>query len=103
MHRNHTVVAGANSRHAGSGVNINSSTSERIHAIRIPTASGQSFGGSYQGFLQEFHRHHDGEGTALDLVKMVVNTFPSFRDECVYEGTKGKVLNRQNNHMYELA
>ncbi|EAU85978.1 hypothetical protein CC1G_03001 [Coprinopsis cinerea okayama7 len=47
-----------------------------------------SFGGSYQGFLDEFHRRHNGQGTALDLVRMVVDTFPSFRDETVYDGTK---------------
>jgi hypothetical protein len=38
--------------------------------------------------LNEFHRRHDGQGTALDLVKMVIETFPSFRDEYHIEGRK---------------
>jgi len=47
-----------------------------------------SFGGSFKGFLEEFHRRHDGQGTSLDLVKMVTETFPAFRDEVYYEGRK---------------
>ncbi|KAJ6538546.1 hypothetical protein DFH09DRAFT_1177182 [Mycena vulgaris] len=46
------------------------------------------FGGSFLGMLDEFQRRHNGEGTALDLVQMVVTTFPSFRDEVVLEGRK---------------
>ena len=34
-------------------------------------------------------RQTHGKGTALQLVKAVVNTFPSFRDETIYEGHKG--------------
>lgn len=49
----------------------------------------QSFEGSFQGFQREFQRRHDGEGTALDLVKMVTETFPCFRDEVYFEGRKG--------------
>lgn len=49
----------------------------------------QSFGGTFKGFIDEFHRIHDGQGSALDLVKMVTATFPSFRDEVYYEGHKG--------------
>ncbi|KAF5315370.1 hypothetical protein D9619_007117 [Psilocybe cf. subviscida] len=47
-----------------------------------------SFGGTFKGFIDEFHRIHDGQGSALDLVKMVAATFPSFRDEVYYEGHK---------------
>ncbi|KAF9262620.1 hypothetical protein L218DRAFT_867216 [Marasmius fiardii PR-910] len=47
-----------------------------------------AFGGSYQGLLTEFQRGHNGQGTALDLSKLVVDTFPSFRDEVYLEGTK---------------
>ncbi|TFK70949.1 hypothetical protein BDN72DRAFT_765756 [Pluteus cervinus] len=47
-----------------------------------------SFGGSYQGLIAEFQRRHDGQGTALDLVKMVTETFPSFRDEVYLNGRK---------------
>ena len=36
-----------------------------------------------------FHARHAGQGTALDLVKMVTETFPSFRDETVFEGRRG--------------
>jgi len=46
------------------------------------------FGGSFQGFLDEFQRQHNGEGTALQLVQMVIETFPSFRDEVYFEGRK---------------
>jgi len=52
----------------------------------------QSFGGSFKGLLDEFHRRHDGRGTALDLVKLIADTFPAFRDEVYYEGTKGLSL-----------
>ncbi|KAG7091370.1 hypothetical protein E1B28_010410 [Marasmius oreades] len=47
-----------------------------------------AFGGSYQGLLNEFQREHHGQGTALDLVKFVIDTFPSFRDEVYLEGRK---------------
>lgn len=50
----------------------------------------QSFGGSFKGFLDEFHRRHHRQGSALDLVKMVVETFPTFRDQVWYQGRPGK-------------
>ncbi|KAJ7693757.1 hypothetical protein B0H14DRAFT_827443 [Mycena olivaceomarginata] len=46
------------------------------------------FGGSFQGFLDEFQRQHNGEGTALQLVQKVTETFPSFRDEVYFEDRK---------------
>ncbi|KAF7355547.1 Queuosine salvage protein [Mycena sanguinolenta] len=46
------------------------------------------FGGSFQGFLEEFQRQHNGQGTALQLVQKVTETFPSFRDEVYFEGRK---------------
>ncbi|KAF7352554.1 Queuosine salvage protein [Mycena venus] len=46
------------------------------------------FGGSFRGFLDEFQRQHDGQGTALQLVQKVTETFPSFRDEVYFEGRK---------------
>ena len=49
----------------------------------------QSYGGSFRGFLDEFQREHNGQGTSLDLVKMVTSVFPSFRDEVNYEGRQG--------------
>ncbi|EJD34842.1 hypothetical protein AURDEDRAFT_117546 [Auricularia subglabra TFB-10046 SS5] len=44
------------------------------------------FGGSFQGFMDEFQRAYDGRGTALQMVQMVVDTFPSFRDEVWADG-----------------
>lgn len=52
----------------------------------------QGFGGSFQGFLDEFQRQHNGEGTALQLVQKVTETFPSFRDQVYFEDRKGTVL-----------
>ncbi|KAJ7780967.1 hypothetical protein B0H16DRAFT_1404038 [Mycena metata] len=46
------------------------------------------FGGSFQGFLDEFQRQYNGEGTALQLVQKVTDTFPSFRDEVYFEGRR---------------
>lgn len=50
----------------------------------------QSFGGSFKGFIDEFHRRYHGQGSALDLVKMVIDTFPSFRDQVWYQGRTGE-------------
>lgn len=50
----------------------------------------QSFGGSFKGFIDEFHIRHHGQGSALDLVKMVIDTFPSFRDQVWYQGRTGE-------------
>ncbi|KAF4576929.1 Queuosine 5'-phosphate N-glycosylase/hydrolase [Pleurotus pulmonarius] len=47
-----------------------------------------NFGGSFKGFMDAFQSRYNNEGTALQLVKMVVDTFPSFRDEVWYEGRK---------------
>ncbi len=46
----------------------------------------KNFGGSFKGFIDEFHRRYKEQGSALDLVKMVVETFPSFRDQVCYQG-----------------
>lgn len=51
----------------------------------------QKFGGSFQSFVHEFQMRHNNEGTALELVQMVVDTFPSFRDEIWLDGRKGKL------------
>ncbi|KAJ7490310.1 hypothetical protein B0H11DRAFT_1719156 [Mycena galericulata] len=62
---------------------------ERISIMReVGFILCQSFGGSFQGFLDEFQRQHNGEGTALQLVRMVTETFPSFRDEVYLDGRK---------------
>jgi len=46
----------------------------------VPTII-QEFGGSFQGFIEAFQRRYNYEGTGLQLVQMVTDTFPSFRDE----------------------
>ena len=38
---------------------------------------------------EEFERRYEGRGTALQMVQMIVDTFPSFRDETELEGRKG--------------
>ncbi|TFY65508.1 hypothetical protein EVJ58_g1933 [Rhodofomes roseus] len=62
---------------------------ERIAILR---ENGQilrkRFGGSFQGFCDAFLRKYNGEGTSLQLAQMIVDTFPSFRDEVVFEGRK---------------
>ncbi|KAL0960783.1 hypothetical protein HGRIS_005804 [Hohenbuehelia grisea] len=68
---------------------------ERIAVMReVGFILCNSFGGSYQGFLEEFQRRHDGCGTALDLVKMVTSTFPAFRDQVLFEGRQVCVWKR---------
>ncbi|KAJ8691222.1 hypothetical protein PTI98_010818 [Pleurotus ostreatus] len=47
-----------------------------------------NFGGSFKGFMDAFQSRYNNEGTALQLVKMVTETFPSFRDEVWYEGRR---------------
>ncbi|KAF9483513.1 hypothetical protein BDN70DRAFT_873824 [Pholiota conissans] len=62
---------------------------ERISVMReVGFILCSSHGGSFKGFLDDFQRQHDGQGTCLDLVEMVIATFPSFRDEVFYEGRK---------------
>jgi hypothetical protein len=50
----------------------------------------QDFGGSFQGFVEAFQRQYDNDGTALQLVQMVTDTFPSFRDEHWFEGRRSQ-------------
>ncbi|KAK7468942.1 hypothetical protein VKT23_003437 [Stygiomarasmius scandens] len=62
---------------------------ERIAIMReVGFILCHSFAGSFQGFLDEFQRRYEGQGSALDLVKMVTETFPSFRDEFFFEDRK---------------
>ncbi|KAG6872017.1 hypothetical protein C0995_013895 [Termitomyces sp. Mi166 len=62
---------------------------ERITIMReVGSILCKNFDGSFQGFLDEFHRRHNGEGTALQLVQMVVETFPTYRDEFIVHGRK---------------
>ncbi len=50
----------------------------------------QEFGGSFQGFIEAFQRRYNHDGTALQLVQMVTDTFPSFRDEHWFEGRRSQ-------------
>ncbi|PBK75129.1 hypothetical protein ARMSODRAFT_906328 [Armillaria solidipes] len=62
---------------------------ERIAVMReVGFILCNGFGGSFKGFLDEFQRRHNGDATALDLVEMVIETFPSFRDEHYLEERK---------------
>ncbi|TFK52299.1 hypothetical protein OE88DRAFT_1628428 [Heliocybe sulcata] len=60
--------------------------------IRILRENGsilcKDFGGSFQNFIQDFQRRHQNRGTALQLVQMVTETFPTFRDEALFKGRK---------------
>ncbi|KAG6865127.1 hypothetical protein C0991_004968 [Blastosporella zonata] len=68
---------------------------ERIAIMReVGSILCKDFGGSFQGFLEEFHLRHNGEGTALQLVQMVVDTFPTYRDEFVLNGEKVRLWKR---------
>ncbi|GLB38637.1 putative potential Queuosine, Q, salvage protein family protein [Lyophyllum shimeji] len=62
---------------------------QRIAVMReVGSVLCSNFGGSFLGFIEEFHRRNNGEGTALELVQMVTDTFPSFRDEVIHNGRK---------------
>nr|VWP01132.1 Cytochrome P450 monooxygenase AKT7 (EC (AK-toxin biosynthesis protein 7) [Ganoderma boninense] len=50
----------------------------------------KDFDGSFYGFIQAFRLRYNDRGTALQLVKMVAETFPPFRDEYVLNGRRGK-------------
>lgn len=50
----------------------------------------QDFQGSFQRFVDEFHRRTNSCGTAIQLVQMVTDTFPSFQDETWLNGRKGE-------------
>lgn len=62
---------------------------ERIAIMReVGSILCNDFSGSYLGLLESFHNQNFGQGTALDLARMVTNTFPSFRDEQWFNGRK---------------
>ncbi|KAH9888378.1 hypothetical protein C8Q73DRAFT_668284 [Cubamyces lactineus] len=62
---------------------------ERIAILRENGAIlCERFGGSFYGFVEAFQARYAGRGTALQLVKMVTDTFPSFRDEVTYQGRR---------------
>ncbi|KIJ53502.1 hypothetical protein M422DRAFT_222170 [Sphaerobolus stellatus SS14] len=60
---------------------------ERIATMReVGSILVSKFGGSYAGLLMYFIARHSGQGTALQLVQMIVDEFPPFRDETTFEG-----------------
>ncbi|KAM5544923.1 hypothetical protein V8D89_001034, partial [Ganoderma adspersum] len=62
---------------------------ERIAVLReVGSILCQTFGGSFYGFIQAFRRRYSDRGTALQLVKMITETFPSFRDEHMLNGRR---------------
>ncbi|GJE98991.1 queuosine salvage family protein [Phanerochaete sordida] len=62
---------------------------ERIAILRQNGAIlCKHFGGSFQGFYDAFAARTQREGTALQLVKTVAETFPSFQDSTVYAGQR---------------
>ncbi|KAI0269981.1 hypothetical protein BC834DRAFT_581236 [Gloeopeniophorella convolvens] len=62
---------------------------ERIAIMReVGSIMCTRFGGTFQGFIEEFQRRHNYNGTALQLVQMVTDTFPSFRDEHWLDGRR---------------
>ncbi|CAL1712352.1 unnamed protein product [Somion occarium] len=76
---------------------------ERIAILRqVGSILTTKFAGSFQHFFEDFQSRHDGQGTALQLVKTVVTTFPSFRDETNYEGRRVFIWKRAQILVAEL-
>ncbi|KAL1945379.1 hypothetical protein VTO73DRAFT_2230 [Trametes versicolor] len=68
---------------------------ERIAVLRQNGAIlCEKFGGSFEGFMDAFRIRYEGRGTALQLVKMVTEHFPSFRDESSYQGRRVYIWKR---------
>ncbi|KAI0753368.1 hypothetical protein C8Q80DRAFT_1096903 [Daedaleopsis nitida] len=68
---------------------------ERIRILReVGSILSSEYGGSFCGFIDVFRRRYENRGTALQLVKMIADTFPSFRDEHVYEGRRVYIWKR---------
>lgn len=59
---------------------------ERIAIMReVGAILCAEFGGSFQGFIEAFQRRHDYDTSGIQLAQMVTDTFPSFRDEHLFE------------------
>ena len=58
--------------------------------LSVSICAIQEYGGSFQGFIEAFQRRYNDDGTALQLVQMVTDTFPSFRDEHWFEGRRSR-------------
>ncbi|KAF9515305.1 hypothetical protein BS47DRAFT_1341993 [Hydnum rufescens UP504] len=53
---------------------------ERIKIMR------EDFSGSFQSFVEHFVSRYEGKGTSLQIVQMVVETFPPFQDQFIFKG-----------------
>ncbi|THH02941.1 hypothetical protein EW145_g6675 [Phellinidium pouzarii] len=70
---------------------------ERIAVIReVGEILCRGFESSFLGFMNAFETRHGGvgHGSALQLVRMVTENFPSFRDETIFEGRRVFFLKR---------
>ncbi|KAF8514785.1 hypothetical protein JB92DRAFT_2718831 [Gautieria morchelliformis] len=62
---------------------------ERIAVMReVASILVSKYGGSYAGLLAHFNAKYSNQGTALQLVQMIVEEFPPFRDESSLNGRK---------------
>ncbi|GJJ13384.1 hypothetical protein Clacol_007638 [Clathrus columnatus] len=62
---------------------------ERIAIMReVGSIMTSKFGGSYETLLVQFLSRYSGRGTALQLVELITDEFPSFRDETVFKGKR---------------
>ncbi|TCD70764.1 hypothetical protein EIP91_001793 [Steccherinum ochraceum] len=76
---------------------------ERVKVLReVGTVLSMKYEGSFQVFIEQFQRVHHGRGSALQLVKLVAETFPPFRDETVYNGRRVFIWKRAQILVAEL-
>ncbi|KAH8085422.1 hypothetical protein BXZ70DRAFT_559928 [Cristinia sonorae] len=76
---------------------------ERVKILReVGTILLTKYEGSFQKLVEDFQRRHDGRGTALQLVKHITETFPSFRDETIYNGRRVFIWKRAQILVAEL-
>ncbi|OAX44344.1 hypothetical protein K503DRAFT_450378 [Rhizopogon vinicolor AM-OR11-026] len=60
---------------------------ERLTIMReVGAILCNDFGGSYLGLLEAFQTKYENQGTALDLARFVTDSFPSYRDERLFNG-----------------
>ncbi|KAF8339741.1 uncharacterized protein EI90DRAFT_3037634 [Cantharellus anzutake] len=60
---------------------------ERIRVMReVGSILCERFGGSFQEFIVGYIKRFGKERDAIDAVKMVVDTFPAFRDQTTFKG-----------------
>ena len=52
-----------------------------------------------RGFIEAFQRRYDHEGTALQLVQIVTDTFPSFQDKHWFEGHRSQYATHHSHSL----